>query len=598
MHSRKRLPSSFAILAMAGGIAVISLLAGCGTTAFRSEFVGYNSAYTDMLNHQLLLNLARLDNGHPPQFLAIGAINSRYTFGAGAQGGVNASHSPSTTEATAKGLVGSVFETTGRTITTLSTFLTGGSATFNATANSQPEFQWIPLNNEQVTQQVLDSLNPDVFYTLYQQGFPIDQLMRVTVERIEVTVPNSGNYLVLTNSPTRSSKMDTANEWESFRRFLRTCAMLRELQRHGLLHVETTPEFVPLSEAVFDHPESESHSSGLESSKHNHGESGQAEGGDAEPKGKSREGSTRRAEVQFDPLPNMFPKSTGLGPQAATARPLSLPTPKPPQTTATTPAPTPKPAATPKPTTPKPATPKPATPKPATPATTSKVGAPAGPLTVGTWFGETEFKPTPEELIAAQKEGLVYKKVAGGYQLGKNLQVPTFKLLGSAVSEARKLLMANHELIVTADDQDAAERLLQVLRGGFTIQGKLKDPVPTSRTRLILRSFNRSLASTASEQDAFETLKKKPDFWERVPACERRPVLQTRWKLEDGPLERPLVKLTYMGRTYEITDKVNPDGIDPSRTWNRDVYRLLMELSSQVTVDISKFQRQIIELQQ
>jgi hypothetical protein len=30
--------------------------------------------------------------------------------------------------------------------------------------------------------------------------------------------------------------------------------------------------------------------------------------------------------------------------------------------------------------------------------------------------------------------------------------------------------------------------------------------------------------------------------------------------------------------------------------WNRDVFRLMVALSSQVTVDISKFQRQVLEL--
>jgi hypothetical protein len=53
-----------------------------------------------------------------------------------------------------------------------------------------------------------------------------------------------------------------------------------------------------------------------------------------------------------------------------------------------------------------------------------------------------------------------------------------------------------------------------------------------------------------------------------------------------------------MGKFYQITDEVNSNGADITRTWNRDVYRLLMALSAQVTVDISKFQRQVIELQQ
>jgi hypothetical protein len=38
------------------------------------------------------------------------------------------------------------------------------------------------------------------------------------------------------------------------------------------------------------------------------------------------------------------------------------------------------------------------------------------------------------------------------------------------------------------------------------------------------------------------------------------------------------------------------DPLDPNAGWNRDVFRLMVALGSQVTVDISKFQQQVFQL--
>jgi hypothetical protein len=37
------------------------------------------------------------------------------------------------------------------------------------------------------------------------------------------------------------------------------------------------------------------------------------------------------------------------------------------------------------------------------------------------------------------------------------------------------------------------------------------------------------------------------------------------------------------------------DPLDPRARWNRDVFRLLVALNSQVTVDVSRFQRQVLD---
>jgi hypothetical protein len=114
------------------------------------------------------------------------------------------------------------------------------------------------------------------------------------------------------------------------------------------------------------------------------------------------------------------------------------------------------------------------------------------------------------------------------------------------------------------------------------------------------------MAAAAQEQVPYETLasanpivpssrylppelqmKEPPRFMNAVPAIERIPLLRLTGTSEDAEIE-PIVQVTYRGTTYRITDKKNPD-ITDNQYWNRDVFRLINQLTSQLTVDISKF---------
>ncbi|MEZ0273627.1 MAG: hypothetical protein ACAH88_01890, partial [Roseimicrobium sp.] len=116
-----------------------------------------------------------------------------------------------------------------------------------------------------------------------------------------------------------------------------------------------------------------------------------------------------------------------------------------------------------------------------------------------------------------------------------------------------------------------------------------------------LRSYSRAMEAVASEQDGFEKLESTGRLAIVREKEERRPILQTVWK-RDEKLLTPLLTLRYSGKTYVISDPV-PDR-DPSKElsiaqqrWNRDVFKLLVALASQVSVDIAKYQRSVFELQ-
>ncbi len=65
------------------------LLSGCGSARYRADYNGFNAAYADSSNHQMLLNLARLDKHDPTYFLQFGQISVQYQLSSSLNGVVN-----------------------------------------------------------------------------------------------------------------------------------------------------------------------------------------------------------------------------------------------------------------------------------------------------------------------------------------------------------------------------------------------------------------------------------------------------------------------------------------------------------------------------
>jgi hypothetical protein len=143
------------------------------------------------------------------------------------------------------------------------------------------------------------------------------------------------------------------------------------------------------------------------------------------------------------------------------------------------------------------------------------------------------------------------------------------------------------------------------------------DDSGTISCHLVMRSLIGVMAAAAQEQDNFDDLKNYPyistptatdktamsPFVQVVPQIELQPIITLTWK-PDVPIDAPLVQLTYRNQQYTITDKKTdkngssgtpadgqslPAISDENAAWNRDAFRLISQLSAQVTVDISKF---------
>jgi hypothetical protein len=206
-------------------------LCGCAGPTFRNDVRSYSQAYAQASDEQMLYNLARLNNGLPPYFLTIGQINSNYDFGASNEGTVGATNQSALGSSNgrnfyAPGATGALTAFT-KAFSNLVTHTANFGDNLTTSAQSTPYFTYIPLNGDSAAKQFLTQVPPEVFEHFCQQGWPIDQLLRVLVDRIEIRLPN-GQLAVMTNSPTRGDP-------QSYVLFLRICGELRYLQREGKL---------------------------------------------------------------------------------------------------------------------------------------------------------------------------------------------------------------------------------------------------------------------------------------------------------------------------------------------------------------------------
>ncbi|MCE0499002.1 MAG: hypothetical protein LV481_13760 [Methylacidiphilales bacterium] len=172
----------------------------------------------------MLLNLARLDQHDPTYFLQFGQISVQYQV----SGSLN--------------VVGNeTIPPVSGTTHPLESPLGTGTATVGAAASTTPSFTFIPVTDDKVAQALLQPVPPEVLYSLFQQGWPVDQLMRLMVQRFEIQLPGQSGVSTFTNS------LDDGDV-KSYAIFLKMCAIARQLQIHGALKLQAKTEFVPLAQ--------------------------------------------------------------------------------------------------------------------------------------------------------------------------------------------------------------------------------------------------------------------------------------------------------------------------------------------------------------
>ncbi len=454
-------------------------LTGCAAKRLKLDFTGFERAYAETSNREMLLNLARLQNRDPTYFFKIGQITSAYKMAASLTG--SGSYATSTSNATIGGPA-------------------GGGTPF-ATYENDPIFTFIPVNDETNAQLLLKPVPAETFYILYQQGWRVDQLVRLMVDRIELTRVSAHGCTVetLRNVPpavylkadgtTDADYLRDPDMLSSYVTFLRINAVVYWLQKHGYLLLRGTNTFVP------------------------------------------------------------FDSNSGLDDNVTSA-------------------------------------------------------------------------PKAQDIVTASQKNAVWEHVGAKWLLGGKVFSPVFSLY-PLQSEGTKpvpdIAKIKREILNDPDMKElqqgpALDAILMSLADGFSIEGSTNQQDSCNSTsatskisaHLVMRSLMGLMAAAAQEQVPYDALARAnpaipnsrylppelqannlPNFVDAVPPIERIPLLRLTGLPGDQEIP-PIIQVNYRGTIYRIADKKNPEVAD-NQYWNRDVFRLINQLTSQVTVDISKF---------
>jgi hypothetical protein len=437
------------------------VISGCAAKRMKADFISFEKAYAETSNREELLNLARLQNHDPTYFFKLGQISSSYRMQASVTGSGN------------KVLQGN-----------LGAAVTGGG-TPGLIYENDPSFTFIPVNDDTSAQLLLKPVPAETFYNLYLQGWRVDQLFRLMVDRIELTTPTADGkgctVDTIRNLPPASyAKTNSAGDAEYVREannyatFLRISALAYGLQKHGHLLLRGSIRFIP-----FDVKSTLA------------GENGQND-----------------------------PKATDLAAAAAKNQSWQYDGTK---------------------------------------------------WTLGQQIFSAEFFLNPQPGAATGDPNRM-------------------KIENNIVNDSRMKGLKSGD--------PALDNALNVLANGFSIEGvptvdqQTNDACQPGKgvsAHLIMRSLIGLMAAAAQEESPFDALTKNDvaNIRESVPPIEQLPSLRLKWVADDKGTQ-PVIDVNYHGTYYLITDTTNPEAPE-NQYWNRDMFRLINQLTAQVTVDISKF---------
>jgi hypothetical protein len=567
----------------------------------KADYTDYEAAYAQTSNQEMLLNLARLDQHDPTFFFKLGQIGTQYQMGASLTG--NGMFSPTSN---ANGVGG------------------GGAPTVSY--QKTPTFQFIPVNDDTTAQLLLKPIDPEIFYALYQQGWRVDQLFRLMVDRIEFREPNGKYWEVIRNTP-------TLDNVQNYARFLRVSAVAYEMQKLGYLRLEGRKQptkIVSVSES-WDPPSAkdmlDAQAAGLVWTQD--ATSGQWQ---LEKKGAMEPVFILNVPTTPAELQNAADDADAAA-LAAEATANANPG-EPAAGAAKTAAENVKAAAE----------------IAAADAATAAVDAKAAAAAPDDTNAATTAKNAAAKALGDAENSMTVRidadmpELAIGGRGGENVQQVFLLILQTGFTVEGNVNETdtaddsadskNASTASTADSTHPAKDAAHSAQGSATSTKNPTAPATDSThsaagstdssddsatisCHLVMRSLIGVMAAAAQEQDNFDELKNYPyistptasdkssmsTFVEVVPRLEQQPILTLTWK-PDVPVDAPLVQLTYRNQQYTITDKKTdrkgsaeaPAGgqsvqapADENAAWNRDAFRLISQLSAQVTVDISKF---------
>jgi hypothetical protein len=191
-------------------LAVLLALSGClGPPSLHQAVLGYDRTVSRIKSEMLLLNIARVHDGIPAHFTVTSSIAATFDFRTTVGAGVLYNDTPG---------------------------LYTPSFSVAATVSENPTLSIVPMQGREFTERVLAPTDEAKFEFLVFQGSPIDLVMRLMADGIEVQTPEGGFERFILNRPSHPA------EYEAFRRFALHLAWLnanRKLFVGRLIFVET-----------------------------------------------------------------------------------------------------------------------------------------------------------------------------------------------------------------------------------------------------------------------------------------------------------------------------------------------------------------------
>ena len=138
---------------------LLIMLSGCSKFGYEQiapDRFNYNESIAKSANEQMLLNLVRLRYQDVPVFLAVGSVLTQYVYAGNA--GINAAavESGSSIAGISAGMV----------------YIERPTITYN------------PLSGDDFSRQLLTPIPSELIFSLIQSGWPVDQLLELTLQRI------------------------------------------------------------------------------------------------------------------------------------------------------------------------------------------------------------------------------------------------------------------------------------------------------------------------------------------------------------------------------------------------------------------------------
>ena len=219
-------------IALCGLAAALMLTAGgcasLGSRRVSPDQFNYNEAISRSTQEQLLLNLVRLRFFEIPVFLSVSSVLTQYSY----TGGV--------------GISGSGLFNSSRSVEASGSVEGSGSLEYS----ERPTITYLPIEGQEFAKRMLSPIPVNIIFALGQSGWPVDDLMLISLQRINRVENMSFGALPPPGDLERTRQMERDIErFENFRKIITLMLKMFDSNLLELQHRQIDEENGPQTES-------------------------------------------------------------------------------------------------------------------------------------------------------------------------------------------------------------------------------------------------------------------------------------------------------------------------------------------------------------